>query len=143
MRRRHLLHAALAATLPAAARAQSGWKPSRPVVMVVPFAAMAVCVLWPTLRVGCRLSRRDDRRTRVWLAILAAPLQFCALLVAGRVLWGYWPGHASSLASALAGLGVLGLALLVAFLAGGLTAAAVGPVRANQIREPSHVPTRA
>ena len=39
MRRRHLLHAALAATLPAAARAQSGWKPSRPVVMVVPFAA--------------------------------------------------------------------------------------------------------
>ena len=44
-------------------------------VMVVPFAAMAVCVLWPTLRVGCRLSRRDDRRTRVWLAILAAPLQ--------------------------------------------------------------------
>ncbi len=40
MRRRQLLHAALAATaLPIAARAQPAWKPQRPVVMVVPFAA--------------------------------------------------------------------------------------------------------
>ena len=43
MRRRTLLRASLAAVataaLPAAAPAQSGWAPSRPVVIVVPFAA--------------------------------------------------------------------------------------------------------
>ena len=119
------------------------WIVSFAVVMVVPFTAMAFCVLWPTLRVGCRLWRSDDLRARVWLAVLAAPLQLCALLVAGRVLWGNWPGQRPSLASGLVGLGGLGLALLGAFLAGGLIAAAIGPMRPDRASKPSQLPERA